>query len=188
MNNRIIFSDNGSLIDWSVKLNNYFTGHHTFTLNHSEDYIYIGSRLPFNHQYFNLSKFNTNTSVISVQYWEGNEWIECVEVVDETEGFKKSGFIQFTPNKRYSWCMESTNYESDIVEGLEDVVIYDRYWVRLKFSATLTETKIDWVGNIFCSDDDIYSEYPDLAKQEVLTSFKSGKCNWEEQRVKASER
>lgn len=187
MNHRVIFSDNGVLVDWSTSLASYLVGQQSFTLNASEDYIYIGSRLPFNHLYFKLPTVNTNPTTISVEYWEGTEWKETFDVIDETQGFTKSGHITFTPNKRFQWGYESTNYEGDVIDGLEDVVIYDLYWMRLKFTQNTSAMAISWIGNIFCEDSDIYSEFPDLQKTEVLTSYKLGKTNWEEQRVRASE-
>jgi hypothetical protein len=57
----------------------------------------------------------------------------------------------------------------------------------LNFNATLLSTTyLDWVGNIFSNDDDLASEFPDMANQNVKTSFKPGKTDWEEQHVKAA--
>lgn len=186
MQNRVIYSDNGTLKDISVQVNNYFNGTSQLNLK-TTDYLYIGSRLPFNHVYLKFSENNTVNTSLSVEYWSNEGWTNCVEVLDQTNGFKNDGHIEFTPNRQTSWAMESTNDEGESVDGLESVTIYSKYWIRIKSSANMADCVIQWVGNIFSDDFDLSSEYPDLVRSEVLSSFKVGKLNWEEQHVKAAE-
>lgn len=187
MENRIVFSDNSILSDWSVEVGNYFTDSKSFTLVAAQDYLYIGGRLPFNNLYFKFSTPNVNAATLEVEYWDGTSWIECVDVVDRTSGFTKSGNIQWTPNKRYGWERESTNYEGEQVTGLTGIVIYDLFWMRIKSSANMSAAVINWIGNIFCNDNDLYAEYPDLKKPEIIEAFSKGKINWEDQRYLASQ-
>lgn len=201
MNNRVLFSNNGTLEDFSVSLNNYLSGTKPFNYVAGEDYLFIGARLPFNHIYIKLNKPNTTTVTTKVEYWDGNNWVNTVEVIDETNGFNQSGHIQWTPNKDYQWSMESTNYSGETVTGLEDVVIYDRYWVRVSFNgnfqgleinndpnpSTYENVELSWVGNLFSNDSELGSIYPDLVRSTVLDAFKSGKTSWEEQAVMAGE-
>ena len=58
MNNRIIFSDNGVLDDWSTTLKVYTGSGKAFSYTLSQDYIYIGQRSPFNHIYIKMEKKN----------------------------------------------------------------------------------------------------------------------------------
>jgi hypothetical protein len=186
MNNRIVFSKNGSLNDFSVALSTYRGQIKTFTQVSGQDYLYIGSRLPFNHIYFKLQKPSINTAAMKVQYYDGTSWVDTVEVIDETEGFKKSGMVQFTPNRDKGWGMRSTNYNGEKVPGLEGIVIYDFYWTRISFDASLSEVEIKWAGNLFSNDDDLVSEFPDLLSTANIASWEDGKTNWEEQHVAAS--
>lgn len=192
MNNRILFSNDGAIEDFSVALNNYQTGTKAFPYVEGEDYLFIGSRLPFNHIYFKLSNPNVVSANMSVEYWDGTRWIETVEVIDETQGFTQSGFVQFTPDRTYGWGMDSTNYRGETVEGLETVNIYDLYWVRISFDASLEDVDseapiISWCGNLFSDDLDLGVEYPDLVRPETISSFKTGKIDWQEQHVRAAQ-
>ena len=185
MNNRIIYSNNGVLEDCSVALNNYAAGAKALTFVAAEDAIYIGSRLPFNHIYFKLSTPSLTASTMSVRYYDGTTWVNTVEVIDETEGFTKSGFVQFTPDRQSGWAMRSTNYAGESVTGLTSVVIYDLYWLKITFASNFTAT-ISWVGNLFSDDSDLGVEYPDLVRPSTIANYKTGKTNWEEQHVRAA--
>ena len=185
---RVLFSDNGTLIDFTSAVNNYATGTKNFNYTTSQDALYIGSKMPFNHIYFKLGAANNVSATTTVAYWTSGGWQTMVELTDDTNGFTESGFIRFTPSKQAQWQMASTSGDGSTVNGLESVVIYDQYWLKVTFNATLLSTTyIDWIGNIFSNDDDLISEFPDMANQNVKTSFKPGKLDWEEQHVKAAQ-
>ncbi len=64
------------------------------------------------------------------------------------------------------------------------ITVYDYYWIRVSFSANLTAgTSINWVGNKFSNDVDLYKEYPVLNSSSFLTSFAAGKTTWEDQHI-----
>jgi len=158
----------------------------------SEDYIYIGSDLPFNHVYLKFgTTVNSEASTISeVAYWSGNnDWRAAVEVIDETSvagaTFAQDGYISWVTDKDYSWREDDTNRNQQQVDGLTSVNIYDKYWVRIKFSADLTaDVILSWSGNLFSNDDDLGSEYPDLVRSAMTTAL--GFSNYEEQSVRAA--
>lgn len=184
---RVLFSDNGTLIDYTTALNNYVSGSKTFNYTTAQDALYIGSKLPFNHIYFKLGTLNVVAATMSVSYWSGTTWEPVVELTDETSGFTSSGFIKFTPSKQSQWQMASTNNDGSSITDLTSVTIYDLYWLKITFDATLTtSTTITWAGNLFSDDDDLATEFPDFAKTSVKTSFAAGKTNWQEQHVKAA--
>jgi hypothetical protein len=187
MNKRVFFSDNGVLRDFSVNLNKYDSTESVFDYKTGEDYFFIGSRLPFNQLYFKLVTLNELPANMYVEVWDGSQWQFVNEVIDETGAFSDSGYITFYPDRDYGWDLADTASTGEVVEGLESVKIYDRYWLRLSFDADLTEgVSLSWLGNIFSDDGDLGAEYPDLIKTNVLSSFKSGKTNWEEQHVRAA--
>lgn len=185
MNKRVFYAQNDILQDLSVNLNKYDSIESELTYISGENYIYIGSRLPFNSIYFKLIQLNENPANMYVEVWDGESWEFVDELIDETNGFKKSGYITFTPNRDAGWEMEDTDAP---IAGLQNVVIYDKYWMRVTFDADLTDpVSISWIGHIFADDSDLESEYPDLGKASVKAAFKAGKTNWEEQLVRASE-
>jgi hypothetical protein len=183
MNYRVLFSDNGTLSDFSVALNEYSTKTKTFDYTTGQDYLFLGARAPFNHIYFKLSSLNLVACSMTVEYWNGSSWEPVVELLDETQGFTQSGFVQFTPNKNVSWTTEDTSS----VTGISSATIYDRFWLRISFNQTLTgSTALDFVGHLFSDDVDLAADYPDLVRSAVMTSFSAGKTSWQEQHVKAA--
>jgi len=185
---RVIYSDNGVLTDITRKVEDYKSGTHTFSYTLNQDYIYIGADLPLNCLYFKMgSTVNAVSATMSIEYWDGKDWIDMVEVIDDTIGISQSGHVIFTPNRNNGWDKESTNDQGDIIPALSTLKIYDLYWMRISFSATLTaSTIISWIGPLFSLDNDLYAEYPIFNSSALKTAFESGKTTWEEQHVKAA--
>jgi hypothetical protein len=185
MNKRFFFSDNSTISDWTPALSNYKTGSKVFPFVAGEDCLIIGSRLPFNHFYVKMNVLNVTPSTMSISYWAESGWRSAVEIIDETSAMTSSGFVSFTPDKNTNWKMES---ESSSIPELSNVIVYDYYWLKISFTNSLSlTTAIGWIGNIFSNDDDLAAEFPDLVKSSVLTSYQSGKTDWQEQHVKAAE-
>ena len=188
MNKRIIYSDNGTLIDFSVNLNKYDETESQFHYIAGQDYIYVGSRLPFNSLYFKVVHENNVDAKMFVEVFDGTTWVFVNELIDETDAFQQSGYITFTPDRDSGWSMEDTNDGSDSIPGLSSIKIYDRYWMRISFDQNLrNHVALSWAGHIFADDLDLGSEYPDLVKTSVKHAFKQAKQDWEEQLVRASE-
>jgi hypothetical protein len=185
---RILYSDNGTLADITKDVSDYKSGSFSFTYTTGQDFIYIGSDLPLNHLYFKLgASVNNNPAAANVEIWNGKEWVEVVHVMDETSAMAQSGFIEFVPDKDESWDQESTNYKGEQITGLSSVVIYDLYWARISFDATLDAVDLAWVGNLFSDDNDLYGEFPVFNSSTLKTAFETGKTTWEEQHVRAAE-
>lgn len=196
MKKRIFYSDNGTLADFTVAINNYHAGINIIPdFNASEDYIYIGSRLPFNHLYVKLGNtVNTELSDLNVSYWCNNSWENVVEVMDETSivgaSFGQSGFITWITDKDELWTREDTCGKGNCqnIEGLTSVEIYDLYWMRISFSNNLTSNlDLSWIGQLFSNDSDLGSEYKSLLRTNVKNAWEAGKIDWEEQHVRAAE-
>lgn len=192
---RTLFSDNGTINDLSVNANDYHSGVDTIALVSADDKILIGSYFPFNHLYLKMgSTVNTETSVMTVKYWDGTTFRAVAELIDETASsgatLAQSGFITFTPHKKYNWIKEDTVdvNDNEEVTGLGSVKIYERYWIELTVSANLSaDTKLKWIGNLFNKDDKVLEGiYPDLALSKTKVAFKPNKTTWEEQRILAA--
>lgn len=181
METRVLTNITATLTDQSTAANDYYAQDIPCVLD-AGDYLYIGQRHPFNHIYFKVTTGNTNTSVFSGAAWDGSTWQNFVDIQDETSGFTNSGFISWTPNKYEGWHREDTvdNASNEKVTGLGTVTIYDRFWVRLQVDAVMSAgTDFRWVGNIFASDNQIQSQYPELMRSDYLAAFSA--TTWEEQ-------
>lgn len=177
---RVIY--NGT--DISIAVNDFRAANAPFVYQTGE-YMYVGSILPFNNLFFELSHKNTHSATVSIDIWWGNAWVSAVDILDETSGMRFDGRLNFNTNRLKGWDIEQT---TDDVAGLEAFEIYWRYWVRLSWSASFSNnTALAYVGQKFSDDSVLYSFYPDLAQDDMLTSFASGKTDWKEQHYMAAE-
>ncbi len=193
MLNRALYSASGALTDLTPQLLDYYGNDFDLTYTAATDSIFIGSKYPFTRKYFKVSADVPNVlpANIQIQYWDGTAWRDSVEIIDETVlvdvPLDHDGYVSFTPDKQYQWKRDDTvSNGTERITGLGTLTIYDLYWVKITYSADIATT-LTWSGDIFCTESDLYSEYPDMSRSAVLTAFLSGKTTWEEQRVVASE-
>lgn len=189
-NNRVIFKDASARIDLSIPMSDFLetTG---VTLNYqsTQDALFIGSDLPFNHRWFELKSANTSTSAINIEIWNGNTWKPAVDVIDMTavggKAFSKSGIISWTPDKYESWFREEST--EDIPE-LSSLKIYDLFWVKLTFDQNLSSaTSLKYIGHKFSDDKELFARYAHLANEDLISAFAEDKTNWNDQHFIAAE-
>lgn len=185
---RVFFKESSNLIEITKQINKYKSDTYLMSMATS-DAIYIGSDFPLNHFYVKMGAVvNDINSTINIHYWDGSNWISAVNVNDYTYAFSQSGFIEFTPDRDEQWLMESTNSSGQSITDLQSITVYDKYWLRVTVSTTLkNNVELQWIGNKFSDDYDLYSEFPIFNDATFLTGFESGKTTWEEQHVKAAE-
>lgn len=189
INNRVIWEDNVTLVDVSKTLNDVFANNVTFAYTAAEDYLYIGSDLPFCHRYFDVRTANAVASVASVEIWDGNAWNAAVDVIDETAvsgaSLGTAGIIRWTLGRTESWNKVETTED---IPALSTIKIYNLYWARISWSASLTgTTAINYVGHSFANDSQLGGYYPDLASSDIISAYQTGKTNWKEQHILAAE-
>jgi len=188
---RVIFSDNGVLKDYTNELNCFTSKTALIDFTASADYLFIGSDLPFNNKYFYVSTVNDVASIASVDYWDGTQWVASIDIVDETstggKSFAQSGHINFVIDQlKTSWSCDDTHLMTS--SGLETLKIYGLYWIRVKFSVTLkVTTALQYVGQKFSEDSDLGGFYPELTLANTMKQFLTGKTNWNDQHFIASD-
>lgn len=191
LNNRIIFNNAGTLTDASIALSNIHSLSQVFDYETATDYIYLGSDLPFNHRHFGLTVVNAVVGVPTVDLWTGSAWVAAIDIIDETSSggatLAQNGIIAWRPDEDVSsWAWDDTDDMTG--SGLETLKIKGLYWVRMKFSANLTDTlSFSYIGHKFCKDEELEAEYPELAQTSMKTAFKAGKTDWNEQELVAAE-
>lgn len=189
MNNRIIFINNSEEKDVSRELAKFDSLESSLSIT-SDDNLYIGTRLPFNHFFIEIENGNTELTKpdFTIETWDGDRWRQCFDIIDGTNGLSESGHIEFTPDKEWQWWRYDTNYSNSVIEGLKNFKIYDKYWLKISFSENLSEDiKIKYIGNKFSDDVDLKLEYPDLLRTSVLEAFEANKINWNDQHFRAAE-
>lgn len=196
MDTRVIFNDNATLTDYTSQCNDYFNNNaNAFNYTSGQDYLYLGSKFPFNHLYFKFGTANTAARSIVIHIWDGNSWRAVKETIDETKvgsaSFAQNGFVTWVPDKNYGWAMEDTcdTNGTEQITGFGTTTIYDHYWVRISFSGSLDAgTTLAWVGQLFSDDNDLGIEYPDLVRSATMNAWSDtgSKTSWEEQHVFAA--
>lgn len=191
---RVLYWDNSiaSFTDITKEVNDYKTGTVSLSID-TDDYLYFGSFLPFNHKFFKLSAVNSTISKPIIETFDGIEWDTVVDSIDYTESggasFGQTGVLQFTPNLfETNWSIVSrTTQTPNLTEFQNGPEIYEKYWMRLSWSANPITFDLDYVGSKFCDDDDLYAEYPYFNNDSIRMAWDTSKTTWEEQQITASE-
>lgn len=189
MNYRTIYSNNAVLTDFSTEMANYYSGDQAFTFVAAEDYIYLGSLYPFNSVYLKFTTPIVSPGVApSILYWNGSSWEAPVELIDETKSFTQSGYLTWQINRfKSGWNREDTVDSSGNarITGLGGVTIYDQYWARISMASNCSFA-LSWAGQMFITDNDLKTEFPELKNSSLMAAIETGKTTWEEQIVRAS--
>lgn len=190
---RILFWDSsiGEFSDYTKAINKYDSNSTSISFE-ADDYLYIGSFLPFNNRYFDLTLTNAvaNTE-ISIEVWNNKEWKPVVDILDFTSesgiSMSQSESVHFVPDVDVPWHLvdrsKTNSYMTEFTNGPE---IYSKYWSRIGFSQDIT-IGINYIGNLFCDETELLDEYPQLRSTAILNSWKTGKTNWKDQRIAAAE-
>ena len=193
MKTRVLFSDNSTITDYTTELNRWDSNTKAPTIVAAEDAIYVGNYLPFNHFYLEIGDTaNAQASSVDVNLWDGTNWKDVAEVIDETAStgvtLAQSGWITWVTDRDNSWSREDTNHNGATVPGLSTVDIYDRYWIRLEFSADLTASvDLKYLGHKFSDDTDLGAEFPELDRSVIRDSFTVGLSDFNELHVRAAD-
>jgi len=191
---RLIWDDNGTKKDISRSLNDFRASSNVvFDYKAATDTLYIGTELPFNCRYFKIGTVNDLASTVSIAVWDGSQWTATKDLVDETKTsfststtLAQSGMISFALDQdNRGWGVEQDSHD---IPALSSVYIYDLYWSRWTFSADLNPlTSLAYIGNLYSTDNDLHTFYPDLRNVDLMDAFETGKTDWLEQGFSAAE-
>lgn len=111
------------------------------------DFLYIGYKKPIKQLYFELDVVNTNTSVLTIEKYNG-AWTE-VDGWDETSGFSDSGFIFLD------------DFENEAVTTINS---QEKYWIRISLDVTSSQLTFRLINLVFCNEEDLLNDEPDIKK------------------------
>lgn len=184
---RVVYSDDGVLTDLTRQLNNQYADNVAIEYVAGEDFLYIASDLPTMHRYFQVETANATPAAMSVDIWDGNEWSTAVDVLDYTDvagaSLAQSGWVRFSVDRTESWGLEETTED---ITNLSSLRIYKMRWFRLSWDADFSAT-LKYAGYKFSSDNDLKGRYSDLTRTAVLDAWETGKADWDNQHIEASE-
>jgi len=193
---RIFYKDDTNIVDLSLKAQNDETI--PFDFVSAEDKLYIAQDLAFNNFFIQLDTPNAVQANMTIEVWEGKAWQPVVDIIDGTNTqafpaqttptpFSIDGVVQFVPNREEFWRFVDDTTDEPAAFGLQsDLTVYNKYWLRVGFDTDLTVgTIIKKIGYAFCDDRQLTAIDPEI--DNFLTSWASGKTNWIEQILIASE-
>lgn len=141
-----IFYYNGSTYsNLSNSLADFYRDTSAITLNKDTDYLYIGYYKPFGYIYFEITTANTNANSFTAEYYNGSAWVAIPSFIDNTKGFTRSGFMQ------YSKDIET--WQTTTINSL------NKYYIRLRPSVTHSSTVILGAGVVFSDDVELQAKY-----------------------------
>lgn len=175
----------GNITELTNQINDY-NKFATITLLDT-DKLYLGSVLPFSNRYFRFNTANTQNTVLSFRYWQGNDWQSVSRSLDETNGLNEEGYITWFTSVEASWLKDDTKRGSSVrIPELQNIEIYNQFWLEITPSIT-TDEMVLWLGYFFANETDFGRQYPDLNRAAVKEAFESGKTTWDDQLFDASQ-
>jgi len=145
------------------------------------DYIYVAQRYPFTNLFVHMDTVNTNSSVISAQYWDGTTWRACVDFLDGTSvsgaTLGRSGGMQWSVDDEYLWNIVYDTADLSAPTELSTLRVYNSYWMRFKVSATLS-SGTDSKELCYCFTTSQRLKDFDVEIDDYLASFATGKTEW----------
>lgn len=189
---RVLWNKVATIYDVSPELNSFRTGSAVFAYTAATDAIYIGCEAPFAHKFIDVKVANAVAGTLSVHLWDGAAWRAVIDLVDGTAvagaSLAQDGTLSWTVDPDFAgWQTEN---DSTDVSGLSlGPRVLNLYWMRLTYSANMTATtELNYVGDLFCDDDDLETRYPDFRHQNLKTAYGSStKTDWQEQCAAAGE-
>lgn len=169
--NRVIYKDGTLYTDNSRELSDIAANNVDFDVSPGSSAIYIGSDLPFNHRYFNVSTLNIEEGLVTVSIWDGSSFVPAVDVIDLTSSagipFAQDGLIMWSTDQSSGWARQDT---TENISELSSFKIYNNYWVKIEFTASMAFS-LNYVGHKFAKDSDLSSYYGDLNRATVREAF-----------------
>jgi len=117
----------------------------------ASDKLYLGFYGKFTSRYFDFDTLNATGTVVSVKQWDGTAFVPVEDVIDQTVGFTRSGFL--------SW-QNTDRWEKSAISPIDDKELY---WVEVTVNSTLdVGTTLQSLVNIFCDTDLLRAFYPEI--------------------------
>jgi len=187
LDQRIIYYNSAldTWTDFTIALNEWNNGKTVEFNMIPGDYIYMACFLPFNHKYFRFAAFSATEISPIIQILDApSSWNPVVDSLDYTVGMTQNGVVQWTPDYEKSWALVG-NSSTEVPSLANAPTIYGAYWMRISFAENIA-FELEYIGQKFSSDVDLYQEYPALQNSVILSGWKTGKTGWDDQHLLAA--
>lgn len=144
----IKYSDNGLFTDYSQDFQDFTRDTQAINIVAAEDKLYIGYYKPINKFYIDLNTPNSITNIITIKYYNGSAFADVAGQLDETKGFTRSGFVQ--------WTREQTDQAETTIDSVE------LYWYEITASVDHVGAIYNAIGLLFADDKDLSEQVPEI--------------------------
>ena len=153
----VFLDNNSSFFDFSLEMLDFINDGVAFSpLQAIGDVLYFGRYKPFTAVYMEFTTPHTGTSpVLTIEYFDEvlAAFTTVEQVVDETNGFTRSGFLHWkNPNiagdTGNQWIQNTINSS-------------ERYWIKITTSLDATFT-LKGMNLVFSDDNDLEREFPGI--------------------------
>lgn len=151
----ILYDDNSVFTDFSQDMNDFTRDTNSINLETVNDRLLIGFYKPIDKVYIDFNASNSQASILTIQYYNGTNFVDVDGQIDETKGFTRSGFLQ--------WNREQEDQISNDVNGI------DLYWYSVSTDKTHVDTIFNAIGIILSDDSELRVKVPTITDAAFLT-------------------
>lgn len=127
----------------------------------TSDFLYVGYRKPINAFYIDFTSANTNSSVLTLEYYSNSGFVSVNGLVDRTRGFSRSELVK--------WDRNQTNEAKTTINSIE------QFWYRISVSADTTSLVCTGLNLLFSDDAMIKEEAPHVLSSDY---YPAGEDSW----------
>jgi hypothetical protein len=144
----VLFHDGATFTDLSLDMLSFGRDSAVVPLLAAAGALYFARFKPFSALYAEVKVPNAVGAFLTLEYWNGTAWTALSNVVDDSDAFSRSGFIQFdTPE---DWAETTVNTLSG-------------YFLKITPSVDLTGTMaLQGLNVVFSDDQDLRGIYPSV--------------------------
>ena len=150
------------------------------------DGIYIAQKYPFSNFFLLLEASLTSSEEFIIEFWNGIEWIQAVDVLDFTKGLIRDGSVQFSLPRFQTWQRVQYTDEENTQTPTECVGtnVSDCYWLRIN-TVGLSTFMVKKITYAFTTSEKINGIEKNGPK--LYETFSAGKSDWVDEIIEASE-
>ena len=142
--------DNDStFVDFSNEAIDYGRDNFSITLT-TNDFIYIGFRKPINSLFIGLATVTSEVNELAGEFYNGTTWVALADFFDETKGFNRDGFI--------NWSRNQTDEAKVTVDSVE------KFWYRISSDNASLVLVFTGINIVFSDDQDLKREHFEISE------------------------
>jgi hypothetical protein len=146
----VLHDDNSVFSDHSNEVVGFDRDSASLTFVTAEDSIYVGFYKPINVFYTEFATANVNSATMTVKFYNGTTFTDCVGLHDDTKGLTRSAFTKWDRNQ----TLEATTTINSTV----------LFWYKIDLNVDSSAMVIAGLNLVFSDDQDLKREIFEISK------------------------